>query len=80
MRAGPEIAVTTFGGDEVPGKSRVEELERVYYWLDNLAEELAELKFFVAGLVVEDDGGPDLEEILFRPCGFCLKIMQGGRP
>ena len=65
MRAGPEIAVTTFGGDEVPGKSRVEELE--------------ELKSFVAGLVAEDDGGPDLEEILSRPCGFCLKIMQGGR-
>jgi len=42
--------------------------------------ELAELKFFVAGLVAEDDGGPDLEEILSRPCGFCLKIMQGGRP
>ena len=42
--------------------------------------ELEELKSFVAGLVAEDDGGPDLEEILSRPCGFCLKIMQGGRP
>jgi len=49
----------------VAGKSRVGELE--------------ELKSFVAGLVAEDDGGPDLEAILSRPCGFCLKIMQGRR-
>jgi len=41
------------------------------------AGELEELKSFVAGLVVEGDGGPDLEAILSRPCGFCLKIMQG---
>jgi len=65
MRAGPEIAVTTFGGDEVSGKSRVGEPE--------------ELKSFVAGLAAEDDEGPGLEEILSRPCGFCLKIMPGGR-
>ena len=32
------------------------------------------------GSLTGDDGGPDLEEILSRPCGFCLKIMQGGRP
>ena len=43
------------------------------------AGELEELKSFVAGLVVEGDGGPDLEAILSRPCGFCLKIMQGRR-
>ena len=44
------------------------------------AEEPEELKSFVAGLAAEDDGGPDLEAILSRPCGFCLKIMQEGRP
>jgi len=52
-----EIAVTG-GGDGVAGKSRAEELERLWTWTGDIIEELEELRATIARLYGDDEETP----------------------
>jgi len=49
-----EIAVTG-GGDGVAGKSRAEELERLWTWTGDIIEELEELRATIARLYDDEE-------------------------
>ncbi len=72
-----EIAVTTFGGEEVAGKS---DLSRLWERVESIREDLGSLADEIAELYGAEEGD-DLEAVLGRsePCSTCLRIMQGGR-
>ena len=57
------------------------DLERLWLRVESIREELGSLADEIAELYVAEEGD-DLEAVLSRsePCGFCLEIMQGGRP
>ena len=57
------------------------DLKRLWLRVESIREELGSLADEIAELYGVKEGD-DLEAVLSRsePCGFCLKIMQGGRP
>jgi len=77
MRPVRETAATTFGGEEVAGKS---DLSRLWERVESIREDLGSLADEIAELYGAEEGG-DLEAVLERsePCSTCLRIMQGGR-
>ncbi len=70
-----EIAVTTFGGEEVAGKS---DLSRVWDRGERIREDLGSLADEIAELYGPRRAG-DLEAVLERsePCSTCCGFMQG---
>ena len=77
MQTDAGIQVTTFGGEEVAGKS---DLSRLWDRVESIREDLGSLADEIAELYGAEEGG-DLEAVLERsePCSTCLRIMQGGR-